>query len=356
MTQAILVLADGATFRGRSFGYPGRTFGEIVFNTSMSGYQEILTDPSYCGQIVVMTYPMIGNYGIHTLNAESDRIQASGLIVKEYAGEPSNWRSEMSLKDYLVENRIVGVEELPTREIVRHIRDAGAMPGILACGDFSENELKSEAAALVSMSGRNLVPEVATSMEWTLPGGGQKVIVYDFGVKRSILNSLAERECQITVVPPNTPAESVLERKPDGVLLSNGPGDPAACGTYVNQIRQILGKVPVLGICLGHQLLSLALGAKTFKLKFGHRGGNQPVKDLPTGKILITAQNHGFAVSPDHLPSSMEITQINLNDATVEAFRHKEFPILSVQYHPEAAPGPNDAKNIFDAFLEMMRA
>lgn len=356
MTQAILVLADGAVFRGRSFGYPGRTSGEIVFNTSMSGYQEILTDPSYCGQIVVMTYPMIGNYGINSENAESDRIQAEGLIVKEYAGEPSNWLSEMSLKDYLIENRVVGVEQLPTREIVRHIRNVGAMPGILACGDFSEVGLKEDAAALASMNGRNLVPEVATSAEWTLPGGGRKVVVYDFGVKRSILNSMTKRGCHVIVVSPDTPAEAVLARKPDGVLLSNGPGDPAACGVYRDNILQIIGKTPLLGICLGHQLLSLALGAKTFKLKFGHRGGNHPVRDLSTGKVLITAQNHGFAVSPDHLPCSMEITQINLNDETVEAFRHKEFPILSVQYHPEAAPGPNDAQNIFDAFVEMMDA
>lgn len=354
MDQGLLVLADGMTFRGRSFGYPGETFGEVVFNTSISGYQEILTDPSYTGQIVTLTYPMIGNYGINGADAEADRPMAAGLIVKEYAGAPSNWRSEKSLQNYLLEHQIVAVDQMPTREIVRHIRNVGTMSGILAVGNVDLKTLKSRLQELSPTSGQNLVEQVSTKKIYTFEGVGKKVIVFDFGVKQNILRELQSRGCEVTVVPASTLPEEISKRKPDGILFSNGPGDPAACSDIIANIQKMVGTTPMMGICLGHQLLSLAFGAKTFKMKFGHRGGNQPVKNLLTGKVLITAQNHGFAVSTNAFPESMEVTQINLNDKTIEAFRHKKFPIISVQYHPEAGPGPNDAKNIFDEFVQLM--
>ncbi|MDO8526243.1 MAG: glutamine-hydrolyzing carbamoyl-phosphate synthase small subunit [Deltaproteobacteria bacterium] len=365
MTRAYLALADGEIFEGESFGFEGETRGEVVFNTSITGYQEILTDPSYHQQIVLLTYPMIGNYGVNPEDVESSKPQVAGLIVKEYCEHYSNWRATQSLGDYLREHRIVAVQGLPTREIVRHIREKGAMAGVLHAENSKSKiqtpkELVQRAAEMPSMAGQNLVPAVtcAEPYEMLPPVGPVKkfVIAYDFGIKLNMVRELAARGCRVKVVPAHTPAREVLQEKPDGVLLSNGPGDPAACQEIIRNIHGLIGQVPILGICLGHQFLSLALGAGTFKLKFGHRGGNQPVKDLPSGKVLITSQNHGFAVSPTLWPPDLEMTQINLNDGTVEGFRHKKLPILSVQYHPEAAPGPNDAKGIFGEFILMMQS
>ena len=357
---AHLVLADGAIFKGESFGFEGETVGEVVFNTSITGYQEILTDPSYCQQIVTLTYPMIGNYGVHSEDAESEKIQAAGLLIKEYCPTPSNWRATQTLADYLIANKIVGVHQLPTREIVRHIRDKGAMPGILTTRDETLESLKKRATSLPTMDNRELVSKVTCAEPYTVaPNGSQKefsVVAFDFGIKQNIVRELAKRGCEVTVVPSQTKPADVLKMKPNGIVFSNGPGDPAACLDLIENIRSLIGPLPILGICLGHQLLSLALGAKTFKLKFGHRGGNQPVKDLKSGKVLITSQNHGFAVDSRSLPKEMIITQINLNDQTLEAFEHKKYPILSVQYHPEAAPGPNDAKNYFDQWMALLRS
>ncbi|MDP2599563.1 MAG: glutamine-hydrolyzing carbamoyl-phosphate synthase small subunit [Deltaproteobacteria bacterium] len=368
--KAHLVLADGTIFEGESFGFEGETSGEVVFNTSITGYQEILTDPSYCRQIVILTYPMIGNYGVNREDAESSKIQAAGLIIKEYCEHPSNWRSTQSLAQYLRDNKIVGVHKLPTREIVRHIRDKGAMPGILTTDngqwtmDYGPktaekgNSLIEKAKKLPSMAGQELVHEVTCKTSYVVPpAGGKKeysIVAYDFGIKQNIVRELAKRNCEVTVVPALTKPADVLKMKPNGVLFSNGPGDPAACEEIVENIRSLIGKLPIMGICLGHQLLGLALGAKTFKLKFGHRGANQPVKDLKNDKVLITSQNHGFSIDPASIPAEMIVTQINLNDQTVEAFEHKKYPILSVQYHPEAAPGPHDANNIFNKFIEMV--
>lgn len=356
MTKAILALSAGRVFEGRSFGYDGEASGEVVFNTSLTGYQEILTDPSYCQQIVIFTNPMIGNYGINEEDIESHKPQVAGLVVKEYCPYPSNWRSKKSLADYLKEHQIVGVEGLPTREIVRFIRDQGAMPGLLAVGDLDPQKWIEKAKVLPPMEGRELVGEVTCPKAYLQETTPKKhyVIAYDFGIKKNIVRELNRRGCQVKVVPAFTPPRDVLSEKPDGVLLSNGPGDPAASLPIIKNIQALIGKVPLMGICLGHQLLSLALGAKSFKLKFGHRGGNQPVKDLESGKIFITSQNHGFAINGTTLPDAMIPTQINLNDQTLEGFRHKEYPILSIQYHPEASPGPHDANSFFDQFIELM--
>lgn len=366
--KAYLVLADGTIYPGESFGFEGETSGEVVFNTSITGYQEILTDPSYCQQIVILTYPMIGNYGVNETDVESKKPQAAGLIVKEYCEYPSNWRSTQSLAQYLKDNRIVGVHKLPTREIVRHIRNKGAMPGILTTDRRPKTEdqgpwLKDvieKAKKLPTMNNQELVSRVTCAKPYTVaPASGKKkysVVAYDFGIKQNIVRELAKRNCEVTVVPALTKPADILKMKPNGVLLSNGPGDPAACGEIIENIRSLLGKVPIMGICLGHQLLGLALGAKTFKLKFGHRGGNQPVKDLKNGKVLITSQNHGFSVDPDTIPTDMTITQINLNDQTIEAFEHKKYSILSVQYHPEAAPGPHEAGTYFDDWIASLRS
>jgi len=358
MTTATLVLADGRVFKGRSFGYEGETAGEVVFNTSITGYQEILTDPSYAKQIVLLTYPMIGNYGTNPEDIESKKPQAAGLIVKEYCNTPSNWRSTLTLATYLRQHKVVGVDRFPTREIVRHIRDKGAMPGILAVGNVDQDALITKASQLASMEGQNLITEV-TCRKWyrvlpKLEKPKYQITAFDFGIKQNIIRELSKRGCAVKVVPADTKAREVLSENPDGVLLSNGPGDPAACSDHVKNIKRLIGKVPLMGICLGHQLLSLALGAKSFKLKFGHRGSNQPVHDLETGKVLITSQNHGFAIDASSFPTDMKVTQINLNDKTVEAFKHKKHPIISIQYHPEASPGPHDAANIFDQFCEML--
>ena len=370
--KAILALEDGAVFEGWSFGFLGEKTGEVVFNTSMTGYQEILTDPSYKGQIVVMTYPLIGNYGINQEDIESQDPKVEGFIVKENSSIFSNWRGDKSLSDYLIRHRIMGVEGMDTRAITRHIRLSGAMKAVLSTDDLDRDHLIEKAKTSQGLIGRDLVKEVTCkkSYEWTSTNDSQflndhlppstshvrpQVVALDYGVKYNILRSLCDWNCEVTVLPASSSAESILSFHPDGILLSNGPGDPEGVPYAIETIRQLIGKKPIFGICLGHQLLGLALGGKTFKLKFGHRGANQPVKDLKTGKVMITSQNHGFCVDPHSLdPAEVEFTQINLNDQTLEGMRHKRFPIFSVQYHPEASPGPHDTQNLFGEFISMM--
>ena len=370
--KAILALEDGAVFEGGSFGFSGEKPGEVVFNTSMTGYQEILTDPSYKGQIVVMTYPLIGNYGINQADIESREPKVEGFIVKENSTIFSNWRGNKSLSDYLIRHRIMGVEGMDTRAITRHIRVSGAMKAVLSTDDLDRDRLIEKAKTSPGLIGRDLVKEVTCkkSYEWTSTNDSQflndhlplstphvrpKVVALDYGVKYNILRSLCDWNCEVTVLPASSRPESILSLHPDGILLSNGPGDPEGVPYAIETIRQLIGKKPIFGICLGHQLLGLALGGKTFKLKFGHRGANQPVKDLKTGKVMITSQNHGFCVDPHSLdPAEVEFTQINLNDQTLEGMRHKRFPIFSVQYHPEASPGPHDTQGLFGEFIRMM--
>ena len=353
--SAYLAFADGSVFQGTSFGHDGEASGEVVFNTSMTGYQEILTDLSYFQQIIVMTYPMIGNVGVNKEDVESAHPFASGLIVHEYCPWPSNGRSTQSLRDYLKEHKIVGITGMPTRTIVRKIRSHGACPAILAVGGDPKEWVK-KAKELPSMEGQGLAIQVSTKKIYTVSAKNPKwsISAIDYGIKTSILRELAKRDCKVTVYPATASAKEILAESPDGILLSNGPGDPAPLHSQIAVIREILDKKPLLAICLGHQLLALALGGKTYKLKFGHRGGNQPVKDLKTRKVLITAQNHWFAVDSNSLPKDLEITQINLNDQTIEGFAHRKLPILSFQYHPEAGPGPKDANFIFDQFLERL--
>jgi len=369
--KAVLALEDGTVFEGVSFGSPGEKTGEIVFNTSMSGYQEILTDPSYKGQIVVMTYPLIGNYGINEEDIESTTPKVEGFIVKENSMVFSSWRGGKTLSDYLISHGIMGVEEMDTRALTRHIRSIGAMKAILSTEDLNRNRLIEKAKASPGLIGRDLVKEVSCQkpFEWTeryhqlsdahflpsTPNFWPRVVVLDFGVKYNILRSLREGNCEVIVLPATSTAEEILSHHPDGILLSNGPGDPEGVPYAIEAVRQLLGKKPIFGICLGHQLLGLALGGRTFKLKFGHRGANQPVKDLKTGRVMITSQNHGFCVDPSSLnPEEIELTQINLNDQTCEGMRHKTLPVFSVQYHPEASPGPHDSQNLFGEFIKMM--
>jgi carbamoyl-phosphate synthase small subunit len=367
--RAALALADGRVFYGQAFGASGEISGEVVFNTSMSGYQEILTDPSYRGEIVTMTYPMIGNYGINQEDVESSRPHLAGFIVKEACEIPSNWRSEMSLGAYLKQHNIIGLAGIDTRALVRHIRDKGAQTGIISTVDLDADSLVAKAQAAPSIVGMDLVQEVTckkaydwNESTWSLEEGyGQvqgpskfKVVAYDFGIKRNILRNLVSKGCAVTVVPANTSAEEVLAMQPDGVFLSNGPGDPEPITYAQENIRKLLGKVPLFGICLGHQLLSIALGGSTYKLKFGHRGGNQPVRRGEGHNVEITSQNHGFAVDAESLQDNAVITHINLNDNTVEGLQHKVLPAFSVQYHPEASPGPHDANYLFGEFIKMM--
>jgi carbamoyl-phosphate synthase small subunit len=372
--KSILALEDGTIFTGRSFTGPGETLGEVVFNTSMSGYQEILTDPSYCGQMVTMTYPLIGNYGINDQDIESDRIQVKALIVKEYQEYPSNWRSQKSLADYLKANHIPGLEGIDTRALTRHIRLKGAMKAALSTQDLDQDSLVEKARQSPDMVGLDLVREVTCrepmlwqdgrpvklangldQFQWPDKPGAYRVVAMDYGIKFNILRSLEKRGCTILLLPADAEPETINRLDPQGLFLSNGPGDPAAVTYAVATIREQIGKRPVFGICLGHQLIGLALGGKTFKLKFGHRGANQPVKDLKTGKVEITSQNHGFCVDMESLQDQdIESSHINLNDNTLEGLVHKKIPLFSVQYHPEASPGPHDAMYLFDRFIEMM--
>jgi carbamoyl-phosphate synthase small subunit len=367
--KAILALADGRVFHGTALGATGEMTGEVVFNTSMTGYQEILTDPSYCGEIVTMTYPLIGNYGINLEDVESRQPFLSGFVVKEACDFPSNWRSSLSLDAYLKENGIVGIQGIDTRALVRHIRDKGAQNGIISSLDLDPESVVAKARKAPPLVGRDLVREVTCDTPyhwdegpWNLAEGYLKndqpsrfrVVAYDFGIKRNILRNLVAAGCDVTVVPATTPAKDVLAMNPDGVFLSNGPGDPEPIVYAQKNIRELLGKVPLFGICLGHQLLALALGGKTFKLKFGHRGGNQPVQRSDDRRVEITAQNHGFAVDGDSLSDDAIQTHTNLNDNTVEGLTCRDIPAFSVQYHPEASPGPHDAAYLFERFIAMM--
>lgn len=358
MPKAILALENGVIFKGESFGATGERFGEIVFNTGMSGYQEILTDPSYKGQIVVMTYPLIGNYGINSEDLESRKIFLEGFVVKECSRIYSNWRSQKSLDDYLKGNNIIGIQAIDTRALTRHIRLAGAMKAVISTEDFNETSLISKVRASGGIVGKDLVREVSIDkpLEW-FSEGRHKVVVLDCGVKYNILRLLAENDCKVLVLPATATAEDILNERPDGILLSNGPGDPMGVPYIVDTVKKLIGRLPIFGICLGQQILGLAFGGKTYKLKFGHHGVNHPVKDLRTNKIYITVQNHGFCVDIESLPDKdIEVTHINLNDGTLEGMRHKKMPVFSVQFHPEASGGPHDANYLFKDFIHMMES
>lgn len=367
--KAILLLEDGTVFQGRAFGAKGQKCGEVVFNTSMTGYQEILTDPSYNEQIITMTYPLIGNYGTNKGDSESRKVFASGLIVKENCNYPSNWRNACSLDEYLKKNNVIGLEGIDTRRLVKHIRTEGAMRGIVSSTGPGTKKLAEKLNAYPGLVGRDIVKNVTVRKSYHWEQGvvdvfsGQqgkapskyRVVAFDFGIKHNILRLLCSHGCDITVVPAQTPPEEVLAQRPDGVFLSNGPGDPAAVTYAIDNLRALLGKVPIFGICLGHQILALALGGTTYKLKFGHRGANHPVKNLRTGKIEITAQNHGFCVELDSLKDkNVELTHLNLNDNTLEGFRCDRLDAFSVQYHPEASPGPHDSRYLFQTFTDLM--
>ena len=380
--KALLVLEDGRVFEGEAFGAVGTRVGEVCFNTSMTGYQEVLTDPSYYGQIVAMTYPLIGNYGVNPADDESARAQVSGFVIEELSEVPSSWRSRTSPPEYMAQNGIIGIQGIDTRALTRHLRERGAMKACLTTEALSMEEAARRARDGEGVIGMDFVREVTTlkmydwdpddlnSRRWSVAGASGEVneeeaalppakyniVAYDYGMKRNILRRLRQNGFRVRVVPADTTAEEVLALKPDGIFLSPGPGDPAALDYVHRSVRGLIGQKPIFGICLGHQMLSHAFGGRTFKLKFGHHGGNQPVKDLRTGRVDITAQNHGFAVDSDALPAELEVTHINLNDNTVEGLRHRSLPIFSVQYHPEAAPGPHDALHFFQQFAQLIDA
>ncbi|QTA83449.1 Carbamoyl-phosphate synthase small chain [Desulfonema limicola] len=375
--KALLALEDGRTFTCKSFTGPGETWGEVVFNTSMTGYQEVLTDPSYKGQIVTMTYPLIGNYGINQEDIESGQIQVSGFIIKEYQDNPSNFRSTSTLAQYLKDQDIMGIEGLDTRALTRHIRNAGAMKGIISSIDLDPESLVKRVKDVPDITGRDLVKDVTTAVPyywdqgpvlfprgsvldksiWKHRGEKHSIAAFDFGIKYNILRCLEAENFEIAVVPASTSPDIIKQMEPDGIFLSNGPGDPEPVTYAIETIQQLIGYRPMFGICLGQQILGLALGGKTFKLKFGHRGANQPVKNLATGKIEITSQNHGFSVDKKSLDmDNIDITHINLNDNTLEGLKHKKHPLFSVQYHPEASPGPHDSRYLFNDFKKMITA
>lgn len=354
--KAILTLEDGTYFTGSGFGAQGEQWGEVVFNTGMTGYQEILTDPSYCGQIVVMTYPLIGNYGINDEDFESRKSYVRGFVIHEGCSRPSNWRSNRSLSEYLVEANIIGLKGVDTRALTRHLRTFGTMRGVIATGEYEPAEMVKIAASCPHLSGQKLVPEVSTKEPYTIEGNGRKVVLVDLGSKLNIIRHLQRRDCEITVMPYNTSSQDIMNLNPDGVLFSNGPGDPVDLPDTIRTARELAGKVPMFGICLGHQIMALALGAKTYKMKFGHRGANHPVKDLETGKVYITSHNHGYSVDEYSLNGiPLVVSHRNLNDGTVEGLRHEGFPLFSVQYHPEASPGPQESDYLFDRFVEIMK-
>jgi carbamoyl-phosphate synthase small subunit len=372
--KAILVLEDGSVYEGHSFGAETTTYGEVVFDTSMTGYQEMLTDPSFAGQILVPTYPLIGNYGINESDFESRQIQVRGFVVREYCSQPSHWQSTRTLHEFLLAYGIPGISGIDTRALTRHLRSSGVMTGILS-SEMTVEEAPRELKSLPRYDFTDFVHQVSTekAYEWqpnmpatvllpslSLRGTSAakqplKILVIDYGLKYNILRILSQLGCQASAIPCTAPAEDVLALNPDGIVLSPGPGDPALLDDVAEMVRELIGRKPIMGICLGHQLIGKALGAKTFKLKFGHRGGNHPVRDLATSRVYITAQNHGYAIDADTLRQGLEVSHINLNDGTVEGLRHRDFPILSIQYHSEASPGPLDNMYLFERFLEMVK-
>lgn len=372
MTEiAKLALEDGTIYTGRAFGASGEVFGEVCFNTSMTGYQEILTDPSYCGQIVTMTYPQIGNYGINLEDVESRKLALSGFVVRELCRAPSNYRSTQTLDDYLRGAGVVGIEGIDTRSLVRRLRTRGAMTGLISSIDQDDESLRAKVRACPGLVGRDLIREVLPEKQYgwneglsdlqkaagpapKKPAKAPHVVAIDYGMKLNIARHLQESGCKVTIVPGTATSQEILALKPDGVFLSNGPGDPRPLDYAINTVRELLGKTPVFGICLGHQLLGLAVGGEIFKLKFGHRGGNQPVLNHQTGRVEITSQNHGFALRSETLPKNVEVTHVNLNDQTCEGIRLLDVPAFSVQYHPEAAAGPHDSRYLFDDFLKLI--
>ena len=356
MKKALIALADGTVFSGRTLNIGGEVLGEMVFNTSMTGYQEILTDPSYAGQLVSMTYPLIGNYGVNADDQESARPQVRGFVMKECSRISSNWRASQSLPQYLADHHIMAVEGVDTRELTRRVRTQGVMNAILSTEDLDSDSLLHKVRQWRGLEGIDLVGEVTCATAYVVGPEQPRfhVVAYDFGIKRNILRKLAEVGCKITVVPATTTAGQALALEPDGIFLSNGPGDPRPLTYAIEATRQLIDKKPIFGICLGHEILGLALGAEIFHLKFGHRGANQPIQELATRRVLITAENHGWGIAADSIPDCLQVTRLNLNDGCVEGLHHKEYPVFSIQCHPEASPGPHDSFHLFAYFVELM--